>query len=843
MAKEPPKDRAHITVPWKAEAKDYTSVEGGGGEFRIPARNRKKHGDFLRRRLEQIKAEAEKRELPVAGLATELGLTLEFESQPGYPLKIGSLDRRTSGIEILATKTQKAPTPENPKAEKVIATVFVPFGKLDVFFRLIEQYLTQVTKEKKEPKHRPLIESIADVRLGTLSSLWTDAGRLPDLKDPVWWEVWLRVGSDTDAVGGVANSFREEAKRLKLTCSAAQIVFPERTALLLRASTKDLRDSVLLLNSLAEVRLAKETAEFFTAQPVNEQRKWVEDLLTRLRPAGRKSPSVCILDTGVNRGHPLLDPSIAEADVHSYNPAWDPADDHGHGTEMAGLALFGDMVPVLETKAEVHLPHGIESVKILPPGKGKNPPELYGDITKASIARAEIKDPGRSRIVCLAVSSTDGRDRGQPSSWSSALDQAASGAGEEGAVRRLIVVAAGNTDPGKRHLYPESNATDGVHDPAQAWNALTVGASTDKAVLSEKHADDWSPLAKPGELSPYSTTTLVWQPCSWPFKPDIVMEGGNVARSKNDPKYTEEKDGLSLLTTHLEPEKKLLVATCMTSAATAQAARYAAVIQARYPAFWPETVRGLLVHSARWTPAMTDGMDPKGRDKTQVERVLRTFGYGVPDLRRALSSAADSLTLIAQEELQPFYKAADGQVKTKHMNLHRLPWPLETLRELGEEEVTMRVTLSYFVEPNPGRRNLPTKFADGAHFRYGSCGLRFEVKRALEDLESFDRRVNRISRQAAPGFVPARDDGQEWQIGADMRTRGSLHSDIWRGTAADLAEKGYVIVKPVRGWWSDRPHLGRWEDKIRYSLIVTIETERQDVDIYTPVETQVAIKV
>jgi hypothetical protein len=73
--------------------------------------------------------------------------------------------------------------------------------------------------------------------------------------------------------------------------------------------------------------------------------------------------------------------------------------------------------------------------------------------------------------------------------------------------------------------------------------------------------------------------------------------------------------------------------------------------------------------------------------------------------------------------------------------------------------------------------------------------------------------------------------------------RGSLHSDIWRGTAADLAEKGHVIVKPVRGWWSDRPHLGRWRDKVRYSLIVTIETARQDVDIYTPVETQVSIPV
>ena len=232
-----------------------------------------------------------------------------------------------------------------------------------------------------------------------------------------------------------------------------------------------------------------------------------------------------------------------------------------------------------------------------------------------------------------------------------------------------------------------------------------------------------------------------------------------------------------------------------------------------------------------------------GQDKAAVERVLRTCGYGVPDLRRALTSAADSLTLIAEEELQPFYKSGKGQVKTKHMNLHRLPWPLDVLRALGKEEVMMRVTLSYFIEPNPGRRTLPTRYSDATKFRYASCSLRFDVKRALEELPAFEQRVNRIAREQAAGYTRTQDDGDEWLIGSDSRTRGSIHSDIWRGTAADLAEKGYVVVKPVRGWWSDRPHLDRWNDRIRYSVIVTIETTRQDVDIYTPVETQIAVRV
>ena len=33
-----------------------------------------------------------------------------------------------------------------------------------------------------------------------------------------------------------------------------------------------------------------------------------------------------------------------------------------------------------------------------------------------------------------------------------------------------------------------------------------------------------------------------------------------------------------------------------------------------------------------------------------------------------------------------------------------LPWPRDVLQGLGEQSVRLRVTLSYFIEPNPGRR-------------------------------------------------------------------------------------------------------------------------------------------
>ena len=55
------------------------------------------------------------------------------------------------------------------------------------------------------------------------------------------------------------------------------------------------------------------------------------------------------------------------------------------------------------------------------------------------------------------------------------------------------------------------------------------------------------------------------------------------------------------------------------------------------------------------------------------------------------------------------------------MHLHDLPWPRDVLEDLGETPVEMRVTLSYFIEPNPSRRGHRSRY------RYESHGLRFDV--------------------------------------------------------------------------------------------------------------------
>ncbi len=77
-------------------------------------------------------------------------------------------------------------------------------------------------------------------------------------------------------------------------------------------------------------------------------------------------PYVCLLDTGVNNGHPLIAPALADSDLHTVEPAWGTDDAEGHGTAMAGLALAGDLTDALALDEPIEIGHRLESVKLLP---------------------------------------------------------------------------------------------------------------------------------------------------------------------------------------------------------------------------------------------------------------------------------------------------------------------------------------------------------------------------------------------------------------------------------------------------------------------------------------------
>ena len=58
-----------------------------------------------------------------------------------------------------------------------------------------------------------------------------------------------------------------------------ELNFPERTVVMARASVEQMERSMVTLNSIAELRRPKETANFFDSMERDEQADWLDDLL------------------------------------------------------------------------------------------------------------------------------------------------------------------------------------------------------------------------------------------------------------------------------------------------------------------------------------------------------------------------------------------------------------------------------------------------------------------------------------------------------------------------------------------------------------------------------------
>lgn len=839
-----PERKRHILVDGFVTNEDFRSRRIGRNPV-IPPQDRPAHGQYLSSRYADLVGQFETQRAQIENPITEdVGIYVEVVSAQGCELPLDSLD---TSRDFKLRSCRKEDNHE-------VALIFIPESRRDVFQRKLEQYLDPGKDGKGGPRNHNLVDSIAEIRLADLRSFWTDdpADFPGDPNQAIWWELWLKKRGSGENPLEIAQQL---AERIGGRLGNTSLSFFDSAVVLIRAAVRQLERAPELIASLEELRRAKETPNVLIESSPQEQQQWAEDLLHRIQIDDAASTAVTILDTGVNYRHPLL-ASVCNAEyAERWDPDWPHFDDFNpanprapysdHGSRQAGLAAFGDLHAALVSDEPVVMKHRIESGRILPP-TGVNDPELYGAITVGTAAKLEVERPEWSRVYSLAVTAAPERMGGQPSSWSAEIDQFV--AGMEDGKQRLFVISAGNN----RDLSPHVDHWEQLHlaeieDPAQSWNALTIGAYTEKTTNDDPTFDGWSPFARAGDVAPASRSSVNWR---WrkhaPYKPDLVAEGGNRLLSPDRTEISGE-DVVSLLTTSGRTTGQLFEVSADTSAACALVSGHAAVLMSEYSEYWPETVRGLLVHSAEWTELMWQRFGvllSQHSNKVAKQTMLRSVGYGVPNLERALYSANHALTLIAQDRLQPFSKDAEASESTdpklNEMQLYQLPWPIEALQQLPPEtEVKLRVTLSYFIEPNPGRRGYRQRFS------YQSHGLRFEVIRPGQSLENFRAFINGLAD--AEDYEGPEGDADGWHLGPQVRTRGSLHADVWTGSAAALADMYTIAVFPVGGWWKYRTAQDRWQNSVRYSLIVSIDVPDETVDIYSVIEnlieTQVEVEV
>jgi hypothetical protein len=812
-----PFSASHIILNEHTERFPYTSNNQGRSiEIRTNI-NRQEQGARV---LDSFRVAAEN-----AGFEANDFIYVTFRSAYGFFLDLDKLDKRNFRLSsIRRIDNLEEGDHVNWCYE---ATICLNRNAVLEFLTKVQDYITRNTRWGN-PFNNSLIANIEEIRVATIQSFWQEPELpFPNTQEPVWWEVWLHREAE-DNPENPLQPFIQNLNETGVQISTRFLSFPENWIFLMRANVAQLGSTLLYTNRLAELRQPKETADFFTYMDIQEQAEWIDDLSQRVDHYTNSTISVCLLDTGVNIGNPLLSALLTQDNLDAVEHAWTRADNMNHGTPMAGLIFYGDITEALANEERIEIYHHLESIKLIETNH-QHHPEIYGSVTQEAIARGEIINPTNKRIICMAITSDALIHKGRPSSWSSAIDQILFGSVDEPNKKNLFFVSSGNLSDEDRLAYPLSNEDCSIEDPAQAFNAITVGAYTVKDNIDINLYPNTQIMASRGSMSPCNTTSMMWEN-DWCRKPDIVMEGGNHGINNGN---LINADSMQLLSTSKGGIGRSWLNTFGdTSAATGLASKFAAELYYSYSDLWPETIRGLIVHSASWTPAMLNNRTIGQLSEAERKKLIQQVGYGVPNMQRAKYSANNSLSLIAERNLKP-YKLEHSNVKTDEFHLFDLPWPTQVLEELFDTEVQLTITLSYFIEPNPGSRRYELSAS------YRSHGLRFKMIDSGERPDNFKARISKEMRDEA--YVA--EGGEHWLINSKIRDKGSLHKDIWRGTAADLSTRNKIAVYPVGGWWRTRKKLERYNETVRYSIIVTIDAPLADVDIYTPVLNQIQVDI
>ena len=716
-----------------------------------------------------------------------------------------SLDSRNSARLMNVTTIDDGE--DNERSSK--ATVYLPTDKVDWLDKKLDNYRNPNKDHAHGPSGYTLINDMNSIACSSIESFYRPRNEFENIRpeERNWYELWI-----ANLANDIIPSTYEKIRQIGIEIADKNIVFKQTVIFLVHATLDELRKLPQTLNFLSEIRLSKQPSMLLTGDYAGHQ-EWTELLETSINiNIDENSPIIGVIDTGVNNAHPLLHSFLPDDRTDCVLSGHQHVDDDGHGTGMGGLCLFGDLTNLIYQRDEISITHKLASIKIFSERlRDVNQKELYGVLTEDAVERLE--EMGAS-IFCLAITEDDDC-WGLPTSWSADIDKILY---HDGQCDRLMLISAGNVQDFEnldQENYLDYCMSQKAQSPAQAINAITVGAYTEK-VDDHQYGEHGFPLAPPYDLSPYSRSSYLWE--SKRIKPDIVMEGGNVLMHRMLGGLS--STDLSLVTTSSDLNQSFS-SFYATSASTALASRLTAKIRSAYPELSALSIRALLIHSAEWTERM--------KEKPKDER-LYLYGYGVPSDERALNSNNRYATYIFENEIIPYAVSSGASLKYAGFQLFDLPWPVELLQSMGEERVRLKITLSYYIDPAPGEKGRLNRY------RYPSSSLYFDLKAPTESTESFIARHNKL--EEAPNT--AASAAARWEIGVRKRQSGSVQSDWLECTAMDLAACGQIMIYPGPGWWKEQK-LDHIENVIKYALVVSIET--RETPIYGEIAQIIANKI
>ncbi len=405
--------------------------------------------------------------------------------------------------------------------------------------------------------------------------------------------------------------------------------------------------------------------------------------LGSVQPPGPDAPKVCIIDSGVEEGHPLIRPAVDTATSYSYvGSPTDTADyvaQGGHGTKVAGLVLYHDNIPYSGTSRPASW---IQNVRVLD-AHNHVPTNISMPKTITDIVRRYANPHGGTRIFNHSITTTGVSRVQRMSIWAATID------GLAWSHDALFVVAAGNaggsliTSDYKSFGYPDLlfRPSHRIANPAQGLQAITVGA-----LALGGNEGGWESIAPRSMPASYTRSGPgIWDT----IKPEVVEYAGDWGMLPGRPEALAGRREMSLpmvtSTMYGHPVAGYGVGT---SFAAPKVSHVLAQIEASMPNESSQLYRALLIQSAEW-PEWTNGWAPRN--------ALRVLGYWIPNADRAISNTEHRITFITTGE---------PRIGSQSVHLYDVRIPQELQNPSEDYDIRIQVTLAYKAQPRITRRRL-----------------------------------------------------------------------------------------------------------------------------------------
>ncbi|MEQ8303125.1 MAG: S8 family peptidase [Cyclobacteriaceae bacterium] len=530
-----------------------------------------------------------------------------------------------------------------------------------------------------------------------------------------------------------------------------------------------------------------------------------DEFLVDVQGPSDNSPKVCVIDSGIQENHRLIQSAIDAPNSRSYidadNSTADYVKQSGHGTKVAGAILYPASIP---TSGAVPLQTIIQNARILDKDN-----RISDSRFTPSLIEQIVSDYSPTKIFNLSVSEDTSYSGSHMPSLAASIDKVIH---EKGI---LFIISAGNLKRSSglagnigiaEHLHNGKNYPDylnidesKISNPGVSYFALTVGS-----IAREDFEDaDTKALAGRNRVSPFSRVGLGMWGC---IKPDIVEFGGDLIKNKLSNDLTTQNSVLPELVNSTMYGSKAVGYDFGTSFSAPKVSHIASRLLSEHPTESSLMYRALIIQSARLPDHCFN--NPTLND-------FRYYGYGFPDVNRALNNSLSRITFIQ-----------DGKVFPKAADIYRIKIPPELRGEGKEFRILAEITLSF-----TSRTRLTRK---GSH-SYLANWLEWQSSKHNESFNSFRNRTIEL--------LETGDTAAPVDEGVDVIKWVLRENPAWSTNGINrnnsTIQKSWTFIEPQQ--FNDEfgiaviGHVG-WdkslENGIDYALCVSFEAIDTEINLY-----------